>query len=906
MKIVILTQYYPPEHGAPQNRLHDLACRAVMFGHEVTVLTALPNYPSGQVFPGYRGRFSVAEDIDGVKVLRSWIFASRNKGLVLQLVEYFSFVFSSLAVGVLRLSRADYLICESPPLFLGLTALVLKYLKSARLVMNISDLWPESAVQLGMLGPGLKLSLLERFERVLYSKSAVVTCQTEGIERGVKKSCPGARTQLYPNGVDLDMFKSARKSASLANEIGVSSGKFIVGYGGNHGRSQALLQVLHAAEIVSGQNPDVLFLLFGDGPEKDELVSKAKEMKLDNLLFMPSQKRHDMMKVQGLWDIALVPLKDIELFKGARPSKMFELMAGEIPFVFCGTGEGAQIAENSGCAVSVPPEQPEKLAEKILWLAKMPAGKLKAMGCSGRKFVQENFDRAKLAKQLLDVLSGMLGEKLSDAEEEGYGTGKASKGKARGISWFLSTMAAGCGVIAIALWQAAAPDFAISRNVPGLDFHGSMSRGATAHEVVIGEFFSSSEGIQTTPSAYSWPRFRGSNFDNICLAPPPLPLGSADLPPPVAWKIELGEGHAAPAVHNGRVYILDYDEKEKADALRCLSLDTGMEIWRRWYSNPLKRNHGISRTIPAVSDEYVLTVGPACHVMCVKADSGELLWTVDMVEQYGTTVPLWYTGQCPLIDGDTAVIAPAGDDVLMAGIHCVTGETLWQTENIPGVKMSHSSIIPMTLAGKRTYVYAAQGAIVGVSAEGSDTGRLLWSCTEWNRKVVAPSPVHLGDDRLLITAGYGGGSMVLRITQAGSNFSCEVLQTVRPSQGLASEQQTPIFSSGKLYTVMPKDAGVLRMQFVCASPDDITDILWSSGSENRFGLGPFMLADNKFFILDDSGTMTVLDATQEHLPQMARFKLLEGHDAWGPIALAGNRMLLRDSTTMICLEFPPE
>jgi len=402
VKLIILTQYYPPEHGAPQNRLHDLARRAVAAGHGVRVLTALPNYPQGKVFPGYRGRLAVREEIDGVGVVRSWIFASKNKGVPSQLCVYFSFVFSSLLVGLFRLGRADFLICESPPLFLGFTALLLSVLKRARLVMNISDLWPESAVQLGILGPGLKLRLLERFEGLLYRRSALVTCQTEGIVAGVKKRTPTARTLLYPNGVDLEMFPRLDRDPALAAELGLPDGHLIVGYGGNHGRSQALEQVLSAAKMLSGEK--VFFLLVGDGPEKVALEEKARALGLENLRFLPSQPRQRMAMFQAQWDVALVPLRDIPLFDGARPSKMFELMAGGIPFLFCGRGEGAELAMASGSARIVPPERPEFLAEAIRQLAAMTTSERRQMGSSGREFVSVNFDRAKIAAELLGTL----------------------------------------------------------------------------------------------------------------------------------------------------------------------------------------------------------------------------------------------------------------------------------------------------------------------------------------------------------------------------------------------------------------------------------------------------------------------------------------------------------------------
>ncbi len=406
MKLIILTQYYPPEHGAPQNRLHDLARRWLLKGHDVTVLTAMPNYPTGKIFPEYRGKFIFTEVIDGVKVMHCWILPSEKKSTVRQLICYFSFVKSAALFGMFKLAKSDFLICESPPLFLGFTALFLSFIKRTKLVTNISDLWPESAVQLGMIGKGPALSFLEWFEKLLYKKSVIVSCQTEGIVDGVKKRHPGARTFLFPNGVDLEMFTPSTPDAALKKELGIPESCFIVGYGGNHGRSQALEQVLEAARILQDQK--IFIAIFGDGPEKPALVKKTSESGLKNIRFYPSQPRQKMSQIQALWDIALVPLKNIPLFDGARPSKMFELMGGQIPFIFCGKGEGAEVALKSGCAKVVPPENPAELAATILELSKLPPVSRNEMGLKGRDFVVNFYDRAKLAEEFMRELESIL------------------------------------------------------------------------------------------------------------------------------------------------------------------------------------------------------------------------------------------------------------------------------------------------------------------------------------------------------------------------------------------------------------------------------------------------------------------------------------------------------------------
>ena len=405
MKIAILTQYYPPEHGAPQNRLHDLARRWVLKGHDVTVLTAMPNYPGTKIFPDYRGKFRCSEMIDGVKVVRCWILPPKKKSTMRQLICYFSFVKSAALIGLFKLKKSDFLICESPPLFLGFTALFLSFVKRTRLVMNISDLWPESAVQLGMIRQGPALIFLEWFEKLLYKKSVLVSCQTEGIVEGVKKRHPGANTFLFPNGVDLEMFTKQPKDADFAESHGIPKDFFIAGYAGNHGRSQALTQIIQTAALLKDKK--IFFVFFGDGPEKEELRKRVASMGLESLEFFDSVPRDKMAKLLSQFDIAIVPLKNIKIFEGARPSKIFELMGGQIPFIFCGKGEGAELAMKSGCARIVPPENPAELATAILELSQLSPESRREMGLKGRNFVVNFYDRAKLAEEFMKELESI-------------------------------------------------------------------------------------------------------------------------------------------------------------------------------------------------------------------------------------------------------------------------------------------------------------------------------------------------------------------------------------------------------------------------------------------------------------------------------------------------------------------
>ncbi len=464
----------------------------------------------------------------------------------------------------------------------------------------------------------------------------------------------------------------------------------------------------------------------------------------------------------------------------------------------------------------------------------------------------------------------------------------------RYIGWLLPALA----LILLFWWFLRDPTSQFMESLPGLDNRGTDS--LLVNETVnIGEKFESFGTVQSD-SKSSWTNFRGANYDNICLNSGPLKNSWTENQPVINWSVELGEGHAGPAVYNGKVYVMDYDEQKREDALRCFSLKEGKELWRRSYGVTLKRNHGMSRTVPALNADFAVTIGPRCHVMCVRRESGDLLWGIDMVRQYKSEVPLWFTGQCPMIDNNKAILAPGGTAIMIA-VDCATGKILWETPNPGNLKMSHSSVMPWTLKGKKMYVYSAVGGVLGVSAEGPDEGKILWKSTAWNHAVVAPAPVCFPDGKVFLSAGYGAGSMMIRVNSSADGYSVEVLKEFSPKNGMASEQQTPVVWNGLMYGIQPKDAGPLRNQLICVNPDDVTKPIWTSGKEGRFGLGPYLIADNKMYVLSDDGTLTMLKPDSKKYIQLAQKKLFDGSDAWAPMALVDGRLLLRDSKTMYCV-----
>jgi len=459
------------------------------------------------------------------------------------------------------------------------------------------------------------------------------------------------------------------------------------------------------------------------------------------------------------------------------------------------------------------------------------------------------------------------------------------------LAWIAPVAVGVAGVLVLGAWLEVRPGVPISLRLPTRQELEALEAKAEKPVDLTG-FFQQGEGEPSDIGA-SWPQFRGPRRDGVIRAEVALRSDfSAEDPPPELWRVEMGQGYAGAAVHAGRVYVLDYDEELRADVLRCLSLDDGREIWHRGYHVDISRQHGVSRTVPAVTDEHVVTIGPKCHVLCAEAKTGDLLWAIDLVKEYGTKTPAWYTAQCPLIDRGRAILAPAGPDVLMLAVDLTNGEVVWKASNPRGWQMTHSSIMPMDLDGRRTYVYAASGGAGAVDAE---TGEIVWLTDRWKvNMATSPSPIVAGPRRVLFVGGYGSGAMMARL----DGEPVEVVEQFRLKPNVfGSEQQTPILHEGHVYGL--REDG----QLVCVSLDG--EMKWQSGRLNRFGpkgRGPYIIADGKLILLTTDGTLHFVQPTGEAFRPLGSVKVMDGFEAWAPLALADGRLILRDLTTMVCLD----
>lgn len=410
MKILFLTQYFPPEVGAPQNRIFEFAKQLKKMGHDITVLTAMPNYPKREVFEGYKGKVSFKEELDGIKVVRTWIYVSKKTGFMPRLMNYLSFTLSSVLFGAPKIEKQDVVITESPPLFLGYSGYLISKRKRAKFVFNVSDLWPESAVKLGVLHNKILIKMSTWLEEFCYRKADLVTGQTKGIVKNiVDRGFDRNKVQLITNGVDCDFFKPENRSEDVRHKFNIDN-KFAVCYAGIHGIAQGLEMIIKTANELK-EYKDISFVFVGEGPEKEKLVWMAKELGLDNVQFFPMQPKSNMPGIVASMDAAIIPVKKLDLFKGALPSKMFETLASGVPIILSVEGEAEALIKEADAGICVEPENYLEVRDAVLKLYK-DEGLRKRLGNNGRDYAMKNYSRYDITKKL----EGMLCEITQKAD----------------------------------------------------------------------------------------------------------------------------------------------------------------------------------------------------------------------------------------------------------------------------------------------------------------------------------------------------------------------------------------------------------------------------------------------------------------------------------------------------------
>ena len=372
MRILFLSDNFPPEGNAPATRLHEHAVRWISAGHAVTVVTCAPNFPEGKVFAGYCNRWRQVEDVDGIRVVRVKTYIAANAGFVRRTFDYLSFMLAGFIAGLFE-PRPDVVVATSPQFFCALGGWALAACRRRPFVFEVRDLWPASIVAVGALRRGRVVRMLERLELFLYRHAAAIVVVTDafredlaarGIERG--------KIHVVVNGVDLTRYRPQPRDPSLAREFGLGD-RFVAGYLGTHGMAHALDKVLEAAERLRGRD-DIAFFFAGAGAMRGEVERMVGARALANVRLIPRQPKQRMPALWSLCDVAIVPLRDTPVFATVIPSKIFEAMGMGVPIVMSlPEGEATAIVRENGCGVCVRPEDPAALAAALVRLAEDPA-----------------------------------------------------------------------------------------------------------------------------------------------------------------------------------------------------------------------------------------------------------------------------------------------------------------------------------------------------------------------------------------------------------------------------------------------------------------------------------------------------------------------------------------------------
>ncbi|MCG8578255.1 MAG: glycosyltransferase family 4 protein [Flavobacteriales bacterium] len=403
MKLLILSQYFPPETGAPQNRLYELALRLMDKGIEVTILTAMPNYPKMEIFDEYKGKKYVVEEMDGMTVHRTSIYTAKGKGLVKRLRTYFSFVRSSYKAGK-KLGDFDFIMSESPPLFIGLTSMRLAKKLNAKLIFNVSDLWPAAAIDLGLVTNKLFIKMAYKLEEKCYKKATLVTGQHQGIVNDILGRFPDRNVYWLPNGVDIDKYDPQKvQPHGFRAKYNLAKDDIILFYGGILGFAQGLEVIIKAAEKFK-DNPKLKFVLMGSGPLKDDLMQLSKELGTENVIFAEPVGRNEISGVIKEVDASIVPLRNVPLFLGTIPSKIFEILSMEKPILLGVKGEAKDLFIKEGNAgLAFEPEDVDDLCKMIKVLVDNPE-KFDELGKNGREYVSRKFNRDIIAADFYERL----------------------------------------------------------------------------------------------------------------------------------------------------------------------------------------------------------------------------------------------------------------------------------------------------------------------------------------------------------------------------------------------------------------------------------------------------------------------------------------------------------------------
>lgn len=403
MRILFITDNFPPEINAPANRTYEHCKKWVKLGAEVTVITCFPNFPKGEVFSGYKNKWRTEETIDGIRVIRVWSYITANEGTLKRILDYISFGITSFLNGLFI--KSDVVIGTSPQFFAAMSAWQIGLFTRRKWIMEVRDLWPESIIAVGAMTNKKLISFLEWVEMLMYKSANKIIVVTDTFKEKISsRGIDTSKIEVFKNGVDLDKYYPGVKPAHLEEKLGLE-GKFIFAYIGTHGLAHGLDFILDQAKDIEQLQPEIHFLFMGDGANKSNLIEKATENKLGNVSFLPSVSKEEVLDYLHLMDIALVNLKKSDTFLTVIPSKIFEAAAVQRPILLGLEGETKGIIEQYGAGVCFEPENTVEFKVAVLKLygERSDLSSYK-MGCSN---LAKDFERNRIATRLLQTIKSL-------------------------------------------------------------------------------------------------------------------------------------------------------------------------------------------------------------------------------------------------------------------------------------------------------------------------------------------------------------------------------------------------------------------------------------------------------------------------------------------------------------------
>lgn len=406
MRILFITDNFPPEVNAPATRTYEHAKIWADEGHEVTVITCAPNFPQGEVYEGYKNKLYQKEEVDGIKVIRVWSYITSNKGFIKRTLDYFSFAVTSFFAGMFR--KTDVIVATSPQFFTTWSGWALSKVKRKPWVFELRDLWPESIKSVGAMDDGFIYDTLERIELFLYRSADLVVPVTNAFKKNLTdRGIDPDKQMVVPNGSNLELFNSENSNGhdeeSIRQKMGLE-GKFLVGYIGTHGMAHNLDFILECVDDISDE--ELHFLFIGDGAEKEKLVARAKERDMANVTFVDPVPKQQVPDYLASVDVSLVPLKKSDTFKTVIPSKIFEAAAMDTPILLGVEGQAQQIIEKFGAGISFEPENKSDFLTKLNTFK--GDSELYQQKAKNAEKLAKAYDRQKLARKMLDGLEELV------------------------------------------------------------------------------------------------------------------------------------------------------------------------------------------------------------------------------------------------------------------------------------------------------------------------------------------------------------------------------------------------------------------------------------------------------------------------------------------------------------------